>query len=71
MADWLNVPVPNITKQIIWHQKFMKETYIDEKTGQWTQAALTRSGMPLRFGFKSVYDVVKIAFPKLFAKSKL
>ena len=43
MADWLNVPVPNITKQIIWHQKFMKETYIDEKTGQWTQAALTRS----------------------------
>lgn len=36
----MGVETPHITKQIVWHQKFMPIKYVDEKTGQFIPETL-------------------------------
>ncbi len=57
LADFTGVKVPNIERQILWHQKFMKEKYMKED-GTLVEEAIHLSGSPLRYGIKSVEDLI-------------
>jgi len=56
----LNVPTPNITKTLIFHQKFMPVKYVDEETGEFNDDVLLKeTGAPSAYGIKTVADFVK------------
>lgn len=54
----LGVPTPNVTKQILWHQKFMNVKYVDEATGEFLPGALDSTGAPSRFGVTTPEELV-------------
>ena len=54
----LGVKTPHCTKQIIWHQKFMPVKYVDERTGEFIQAALKNTGAPSAYGIKTPKQLV-------------
>jgi len=54
----LGVKTPNVTKQIVWHQKFMPVKYVDEHTGEFIKGALVGTGAPSAYGIKTPQQLV-------------
>ena len=52
------VEMPNMTKQIVFHQKFMPVKYVDESTGEFLPGALENTGAPSRYGIKTMEELV-------------
>ena len=50
--------MPHITKQIVFHQKFMPIKYVDEKTGQFIRESLKNTGAPSRYGIDTPEKIV-------------
>jgi len=48
------VETPYLTKQIVFHQKFMPIKYVDEKTGEFIPGSLKDTGAPSRYGITTV-----------------
>ena len=46
----VGVETPNVTKQIVFHQKFMPIKYVDELTGAFIEGSLKDTGAPSRYG---------------------
>lgn len=44
------VDVPNLTKQIVFHQKFMPFNFVDPATGEFIPEALSKTGAPSAYG---------------------
>jgi hypothetical protein len=65
IGDILGVPMPNTTKQIIFHQKFMPIKYVDEKTGKFFVEALKDTGAPSRYGILTPEDLVATSLSML------
>jgi len=59
IANIVGVSCPNITRNIIFHQKFMPIKYVDEKSGEFIKAALKDTGAPSVYGIKTIEDLVK------------
>jgi len=55
----VGVQTPNITKQIIFHQKFMPITYVNERTGEFIESSLKDTGAPSRYGIKTPEELVR------------
>ena len=55
----LKVQTPNVTKQIVWHQKFMPVKYVDPKTGEFLKGALENTGAPSVYGIKTAEQLVQ------------
>lgn len=70
IGDLLGVEMKNTEKMIRWHQKFMDYDFIDEK-GNFLEENLEKTGIPLKYGVKTSYQLVKSALPDLFAVSKM
>ena len=49
----VGVPTPNVTKQILWHQKFMPVKYVDPATGELLPEMLAKTGAPSAYGVDS------------------
>jgi opine dehydrogenase len=70
IGDLLKVDMPNAEKMIRWHQKFMPYDFID-KEGNFIEENIEKTGIPLKYGVKSPYQLVKSALPDLFSTSKM
>lgn len=55
----MGVQTPNVTKQIIWHQKFMPVKYVDPKTGEFLPDALENTGAPSAYGINTPEKLVE------------
>ena len=69
-GDLFGVPMKNIEKMILWHQKFMDYDLIDQE-GNFIPEAIEKTGIPLKYGIKTAYQLVKSSLPQLFAVSKI
>jgi len=58
IANIAGVQVPHITKQIVFHQKFMPVKYVDERTGDFLPGALKNTGAPSRYGITTAEQLV-------------
>jgi len=54
----MGVKTPHMTKQIVWHQKFMPENFVDPKTGEFIPEMLAKTGAPSRYGINTPEQLV-------------
>lgn len=52
------VDTPNMTKQIVFHQKFMPIKFVDAETGEFLPGALEHTGAPSRYGITTPEQLV-------------
>ena len=55
----MRVPTPNVTKQIVWHQKFMPVKYVNPETGKFLPGALENTGAPSAYGINTPAKLVE------------
>jgi len=55
----LGVSTPNVTKQIVWHQKFMPVKYVNPETGEFLPGALENTGAPSAYGINTPAKLVE------------
>jgi len=58
IGNIVGVQTPAITKNIIFHQKFMPVLYVDPATGELIPSALEQTGAPSAYGIKTIEDLV-------------
>jgi len=58
IARIIGVSTPNMTKQIVFHQKFMPIKYVDEVTGEFIPEALKGTGAPSNYGITTPEQLV-------------
>jgi hypothetical protein len=55
IGNIVGVATPNITRNIIFHQRHMPVKYVDEKTGEFNKEVLhTQTGAPSAYGIKTI-----------------
>lgn len=52
-ADMCGVKVPNMERQILWHQKFIKVKLMNEN-GEINKDVIGKTGSPFRFGINKI-----------------
>ena len=65
IGNIVGVSTPNITRSIVFHQKFMPAPYVDPKTGVFIKSALEKTGAPSAYGIKTIEDLVKTSVGNL------
>lgn len=59
IGNIVGVPTPNITKNIVFHQKFMPVKYVNENSGEFNRVELMNTGAPSAYGISTIEDLVK------------
>lgn len=60
IGNIIGVETPNITRNIIFHQKYMPVKYVNEENGKFNQEVLIRmTGAPAAYGIHTVEQLVK------------
>ena len=65
IGNIVGVSTPNITRDIIFEQKFMPAPYVDPMTGEFIESALEKTGAPSAYGIKTIEDLVKTSIGNL------
>eukprot|EP00357_Protocruzia_adherens_P017510 CAMPEP_0115006692 /NCGR_PEP_ID=MMETSP0216-20121206/20666_1 /TAXON_ID=223996 /ORGANISM="Protocruzia adherens, Strain Boccale" /LENGTH=431 /DNA_ID=CAMNT_0002373353 /DNA_START=13 /DNA_END=1308 /DNA_ORIENTATION=+ len=69
MADMLDLQVPNVNKQIEWHQKFMGVQFL--KDGKLNMEVMNTTGTPIRYGMNTIEEVIKTSIDNEAPTAKL
>ena len=60
IGEIVGVPTPHITRNLIFHQRFMPVKYVNEKTGEFNRDVLTsQTGAPAAYGVSTIEALVK------------
>jgi len=70
IGDLFGVDMKNTEKMILWHQKFMDYEFLD-KDGKWIEENIEKTGIPMKYGIKTSYNLCKSSFPELFAIARI
>jgi len=60
IGEIMGVQTPNITRNIIFHQRYMPVKYVDERTGKFNRdVLLNKTGAPSSYGIDTPEKLVK------------
>ena len=64
IGNIVGVSTPNITRNIIFHQRHMPVKYVNESTGEFNQdVLLSKTGAPSAYGIKTIDQLVESSIP--------
>ena len=54
IGNIVGVQTPNITRNIVFHQRHMPVKYVNEQTGEFIKEALAKTGAPSAYGITTI-----------------
>ena len=70
IGNIVGVDTPIITRNIIFHQKFMPVKFVDEVTGELIDKVVReQTGAPSAYGINTIQDLVQTSIPKNVAEA--
>ena len=63
IGEILGLEMPNVTRNIVFHQEYMPIKYVDPATGRFNRENLKDTGAPSALGFKTPEDLVRSSMP--------
>jgi hypothetical protein len=64
IGNIVGVSTPNITRNIIFHQRHMPVKYVNESSGEFNRdVLLSKTGAPSAYGIKTIEQLVESSIP--------